>query len=49
MRLAGSPAKASQPGGLRPAPEGMNTPIPTVAIRERWQEVEERRPSRTPP
>ena len=36
MRPAGSPAKAKQAGGLRPAPEGMNRRMPTVDEFDRW-------------
>ena len=39
MRPAGSPAKAKQTGGLRPASEGMNKSIPTVEEFDRWHKA----------
>ena len=40
MRPAGSPAKAQQTGGLRPASEGMKIWIPTVEEFGRWYELQ---------
>jgi galactonate dehydratase len=38
MRPAGSPAKAKETGGFRPAPEGQQKAIPTVILHGRWYE-----------
>jgi len=39
MRPAGSPAKAKETGGFRPAPEGQQKAIPTVILHGRWYEA----------
>jgi hypothetical protein len=38
MRPAGSPAKAKETGGFRPAPEGQQKAMPTVILHGRWYE-----------
>jgi len=39
MRPAGSPAKAKETGGFRPAPEGQQKVMPTVILHGRWYKL----------
>jgi len=40
MRPAGTPAKAKETGGFRPAPEGRQKAMPTVIVHGRWYEFD---------
>jgi hypothetical protein len=48
MRPAGSPAKAKETGGFRPAPEGRQKAIPTVILHGRWYERDAQAPAGEP-